>query len=158
VTRGALYHHFANKQDLFRATFEEIEHELTERVAAAAMTAKDPIEALHYGCREFLDATMDPVVQRIVLLDAPAVLGWQTWRELDARYGLGLVIFALKAAMDAGAIARQPVEPLAHMLLAALNEAAMLMAGAADTDRARADVGMVVEHFIDRLAMSPPRI
>jgi hypothetical protein len=124
-------------------------------VATAALAASDPLDALRRGCREFLDAATDPAVQRIVLLDAPAVLGWQTWRELEARYGLGLVTAALDAAMDAGFVERQPVEPLAHMLLASLNEAAMLVAGAGDPDRARAEVGAVVEHFLDRLATRP---
>lgn len=155
VTRGALYHHFAGKDDLFRAVFEEVEQEVTERVARAAASTPEPLDALRRGCREFLDAALDPAVQRIVLVDAPAVLGWSTWRELEARYGLGLTTMGLQAAMDAGAIARQPLEPLAHMLLASLNEAALLVAGAGDANTTRAEVGQVVDHLIDRLAASP---
>jgi hypothetical protein len=135
--------------------FEELEQEVTERVATAALGAGDALDALRRGCREFLDAAMDPAVQRIVLLDAPAVLGWQTWRELEARYGLGLTAAALEAAMAEGVIERQPVEPLAHMLLASLNEAAMLVAASPDPDRTRAEVGAVVEHFLERLAAPP---
>ena len=122
VTRGALYHHFAGKEDLFRAVFEEIEHEMTEHLAKVALAAPDPLEALRVGCREFLDVAMAPAVQRIVLIDAPAVLGWATWREVEARYGLGLVTMGLQTAMEAGVLARQPLQPLAHMLLAAVNE------------------------------------
>ncbi|HUF85127.1 MAG TPA: TetR/AcrR family transcriptional regulator, partial [Acidimicrobiia bacterium] len=112
----------------------------------------DPLEALRVGCREFLDIAMAPAVQRIVLVDAPAVLGWGAWREVEARYGLGLVTFGLQNAMDAGVLTRQPLEPLAHMLLASLNEAALLGAGADDPEKTRRDVGVVVDHLIDRLA------
>jgi AcrR family transcriptional regulator len=152
VTRGALYHHFAGKEDLFRVVFEEVEREVTERVAEAAVRSPDPLAALRQGCQEFLDAALDPAVQRIVLIDAPAVLGWSTWREIEARYGLGLTTMGLQAAMDAGAIERQPLEPLAHMLLASLNEAALLVAGADDPKATRADVGQVVDHLLDRLS------
>ena len=152
MTRGALYHHFTGKEDLFRAVFEEVEREVTERVAKAAVSSPEPLAALRHGCQEFLDAALDPAVQRIVLIDAPAVLGWSTWRELEARYGLGLTTMGLQAAMDAGAIARQPLEPLAHMLLASLNEAALLVAGADDQEATRAEVGQVVDHLLDRLA------
>jgi len=152
VTRGALYHHFAGKEDLFRAVFEEIEHEMTEHLAKVALAAPDPLEALRVGCREFLDVAMAPAVQRIVLIDAPAVLGWATWREVEARYGLGLVTMGLQTAMEAGVLARQPLQPLAHMLLASLNEAALLVAGADDPKQTRREVGVVVDHLIDRLA------
>jgi AcrR family transcriptional regulator len=152
VTRGALYHHFAGKEDLFRAVFEEVEREVTERVSKAAVSTSDPLAALRRGCQEFLDAALDPAVQRIVLVDAPAVLGWSTWRELEARYGLGLTTMGLQAAMDADAIERQPLEPLAHMLLASLNEAALLVAGADDPNATRAEVGQVVDHLLDRLS------
>lgn len=155
VTRGALYHHFATKTDLFRAVFEEVEQEVTEQVARAAASTPEPLDALRRGCREFLDAALDPAVQRIVLVEAPAVLGWSAWRELETRYGLGLTTMGLQAAMDAGAIARQPLEPLAHMLLASLNEAALLVAGAEDPNATRAEVGQVVDHLLDRLATSP---
>ncbi|MGH8984335.1 MAG: TetR/AcrR family transcriptional regulator [Acidimicrobiia bacterium] len=156
VTRGALYHHFAGKEDLFRAVFEEVEREVTERVAKAAVSTSDPLAALRRGCQEFLDAALDPAVQRIVLVDAPAVLGWSTWRELEARYGLGLTTMGLQAAMDADAIERQPLEPLAHMLLASLNEAALLVAGADDPNATRAEVGQVVDHLLDRLSGHAP--
>ena len=152
MTRGALYHHFAGKEDLFRAVFEEVEREVTERVAKSAVSASDPLAALRRGCQEFLDAALDPAVQRIVLVDAPAVLGWSTWRELEARYGLGLTTMGLQAAMDADAIERQPLEPLAHMLLASLNEAALLVAGADDPNATRAEVGQVVDHLLARLS------
>jgi AcrR family transcriptional regulator len=151
VTRGALYHHFASKEDLFRAVVELVEEEMLQRIASAAMATDDPSEQLRRGCAAFLDAAMDPAVRRIVLLDAPAVLGWQAWREIDARYGLGLVTEGLNAVMAAGQIEPRPVEPLAHLLLAALNEAAMMVASADDPAAARVVVGDAVDHLLAHL-------
>jgi AcrR family transcriptional regulator len=151
VTRGALHHHFGTKQDLFAAVFEELEQDLAARIATAAMAGANPRDRLRLGCHEFLDAALDPAVQRIVLLDAPAVLGWSRWREVDARHGLGLVTEGLRAVFDAGLATRRPVEPLAHLLLAALNEAAMLVAGSSDPATARVEVGTLVDTVLDAL-------
>jgi AcrR family transcriptional regulator len=151
VTRGALSHHFATKQGLFRAVVESVERDLTERIGAAAMRGDDAIDHLRLGCLAFLDAALDPAVRRIVLLDAPAVLGWQAWREMDSTYGLGLVSAALEHCMEAGLMPRRPVQPLAHILLAALNEAAMLVANADDPVATRAIVGREVEHLLSLL-------
>jgi AcrR family transcriptional regulator len=151
VTRGALHHHFGTKKDLFAAVFEAVEEELAGRIATAAMAGTNPRDQLRLGCHEFLDAALDPAVQRIVLLDAPAVLGWAAWREVDARHGLGLVTEGLRAVFDAGEATPRPVEPLAHLLLAALNEAAMLVAGSPEPPRARADVGALVDAVLDAL-------
>jgi AcrR family transcriptional regulator len=151
VTRGALSHHFGTKRGLFQAVVEEVQRDLAQRLARAAMEGADPMESLRLGCLAFLDSAMDPSVGRIVLLDAPAVLGWQTWREMDAVHGLGLVSEALEHVMDAGLIDRQPVPPLAHLLLAAFNEAAMLVANADDPTTTRAQVGATVERLLGRL-------
>jgi AcrR family transcriptional regulator len=151
VTRGALQHHFGGKEGLFRAVVELLEQELVARIAIAAMGVVDPMEQLRRGCGAFLDSAIDPAVRRIVLLDAPAVLGWQAWREIDAADGLGLVIEGLNAVMDTGAIERRPVEVLAHLLLGALNEAAMLVANADDPQAIRGVVGATVDHLLDCL-------
>jgi AcrR family transcriptional regulator len=151
VTRGALYHHFASKHDLFVAVVEDLEAELGERLVTAAAAGRDAVEELRLGCQAFLDAALDPAVRRIVLLDAPAVLGWQAWRELDERFGLGLIKMVLVSAAEAGLIEPQPVDPLAHMLLAALNEAALLVAQADDPVAARAAVGTSVDRLLSRL-------
>jgi AcrR family transcriptional regulator len=148
VTRGALSHHFATKQGLFRAVVESLEHELAERIAEAALRGDTAMDHLRLGCLAFLDAALDPAVRRIVLLDAPAVLGWQAWREMDTTYGLGLVSEALSHCMEAGLMTPRPVQPLAHILLAALNEAAMLVANADDPVATRVVVGLEVEHLL----------
>lgn len=151
VTRGALHHHFGRKEDLFRAVFEQLETELGQHIAAIALTNRDPMQQLQAGCAAFLDAALDPVFQRIVLLDAPGVLGWQVWREIDARHGLGLVTEGLRAVMDAGVIEPRPVEPLAHLVLATLNEAALLVAASDDPRATRLVVGDLISHLLSRL-------
>jgi AcrR family transcriptional regulator len=152
VTRGALYHHFDGKPDLLEAVYEQLESEITEKIATGALAGSDPLEALRLGSEMFLDACVEPEVQRIVLLDAPAVLGWERWREIAADHGLGLVEAALGAAMESGQIARQPLRPLAHVLMGALDEAAMLVARADDTAAARAEVGSTLESILEGLA------
>ena len=151
VTRGALYHHFGTKEGLFRAVVEELEAGLAERVATAALAGTDPVDELRRGCLAFLDACMEPAVRRIVLLEAPAVLGWDAWREIDARYGLALVRSGLAGALDQVGLDPAAVDPLAHLLLGALNEAALLVATAEDPVRAREDVGRTVALVLDRL-------
>jgi len=149
VTRGALYHQFRDKADLFAAVAEQVEAEITERIAAgAAEAAAGPLDALRAGARLFLDACAEPDVERIILLDAPSVLGWEAWRDLAARYGLGLVQLALQAAMDAGAIVQQPVVPLAHVLIGALDECALYIARAEDPAAAREQCAAIFDRIL----------
>jgi AcrR family transcriptional regulator len=155
VTRGALYHHFDGKEDLFRAVYEDVERELVERIATDAAKARDPMEALHAGMQAFLNACEDPAVERIALIDAPSVLGWEHWREIGVKYGFGLIQGALEAAMDAGLIERQPVRTLAHLLLGALDEAALLVARADDDGQTRREVGESLTRHLD--ALRPPQ-
>lgn len=153
VTRGALYHHFDNKRDLFRAVYEEVESDLTQRLAAEALkTATNPLEGMRAASSAFLDACVDDTeVQRITLLDAPAVLGWEQWREIGTKYGLGLIQASLQAAMEAGLIDEHPVKPLAHILLGSLDEAALVVARANDDGQTRAEVGEALDRFLDAL-------
>ena len=140
VTRGALYHHFRDKKDLFRAVHEQFERELVESLGERISGIQDARELLATGVRSFLDACTDPALAQISLIDAPSVLGWAEWREVDARYGMGLVRLGLEAAMEQGVMERQDPEPLAHLLLAALGEAALLIANSDDPQAARREV------------------
>jgi AcrR family transcriptional regulator len=140
VTRGALYHHFADKKDLFRAVHDELEQELVAQVGEQIAGIEDPWELAVTGVRAFLDACADPALRQIALIDAPSVLGWEEWRAVDARYGLGLVTFGLRNGMDAGVFREQEVTPLAHLLIGAMTEAAMMVANAADPEAARRTV------------------
>jgi AcrR family transcriptional regulator len=152
VTRGALYHHFDGKEELFRAVFEQVEEELVARAGAAVASESRPSRRLGAGANAFLDACLDRDVQQIVLLDAPSVLGWDTWQEIDARYALASVRAGLELAMSEGQIGSQPVEPLAQVLLGALNQAALVIARADDTAAARAELGKTIQSLIDGLA------
>ena len=149
VSRGALYHQFRDKADLFAAVAEQIEAEIAGRIAAdASGAAADPAGALRTGARLFLDACAEPDVERIILLDAPAVLGWEAWRDLAGRYGLGLIQLALQTAMDAGANVPQPVIPLAHVLIGALNECALYVARAEDPPAAREQCAAIFDRIL----------
>ncbi len=138
-TRGALYHHFADKQALFEAAFIAVEEDL---VVEAAKNLADPADGalnqLRQGLVGFLDASLTPHVQRILLIDGPAVLGWVKWRELESLYGLGAIRAMLERAVEEGDLAAgQPVDALAHVLLAAADETALFIANAPDQRAAR---------------------
>ena len=151
VTRGALYHHFNGKEDLLRAVLHDLARELAEASATAALKETDQWRQILAAVDAFLDACVDPAVQQIMMTDAPSVLGWDEWREIDTQYGLGLVKASLENAMETGLIARQPVDPLAHLLVGALDEAAMYIARAADARVARREMGESIERILDGL-------
>jgi AcrR family transcriptional regulator len=158
VTRGALYHHFEDKRDLFEAVYIVLEAELAERIASGALNAEatSPMAAMRAGAEMFLEACTVPEVQRITLLDGPSVLGWDRWREIGAEHGLGLIEASLQAAVDAGEIGAQPVRPLAHVLLGALDEAGMLVARAEDPERERAEVRRTIDTLLGGLGSGRP--
>ncbi len=151
VTRGALYHHFTDKEDLMRAVLHDLSRELAEASARAALKETDQWRQILAAVDAFLDACMDPAIQRIMMTDAPSVLGWDEWREIDTQYGLGLVKASLENVMETGLIERQPVDPLAHLLVGALDEAAMYISRAADADVARREMGESIERMLDGL-------
>lgn len=151
VTRGALYHHFRDKRHLFRAVHEQLEEQIVAVIGATMGQVTEPMAGLSTGIAAFLDACTDPPFIQIALQDAPTVLGWATWREIDERYGLGLVAAGLAGAMDAGAIRRQPVRPLAHLMLAALGEAALFIANAEEPATARNQIEPALLALLDGL-------
>jgi AcrR family transcriptional regulator len=155
VTRGALYHHFADKTELFAAVFERVEGELAARMVAAigAERQSDPLEVMRLGAAFWLDACSDPEVQRIVLVDAPAVLGWTRWTEIGNRYNIGLVQDLLTNAIETGRIPHQPVEVTALTMLGAMREATLYIARAPEDEQARQDAGAVMTRLIDALAI-----
>lgn len=132
VTKGALYHHFSGKRELFRAVFEQEQQRLAEVSGAAYRRKRDPWQGFQAGCRAFLEASLDRGVQRITLLDAPAVLGWEELREIEAKYSLAQLIQGLEILMESGDIDRRPAAPLAHMLNGAICDAAMMVARSAN--------------------------
>ena len=152
VTRGALQHHFGDKLSLFRAVYEQVEQEVVNAVAEAAIKAGgDPVTELRAGCQAYLDAVLDAGVQRICAIDGPAVLSANVRQEIAERYALGLVRQALQHAMDSGQIEKVPVEPFARVLLAGVTAAAEYVAVSSDTRRARKDAGRTLDLILDRL-------
>ncbi|MFC8529697.1 TetR/AcrR family transcriptional regulator [Nocardia sp. NPDC057227] len=128
VTKGALYHNFSSKEELFRAVLTEVQQEVGARVAAAADAVHDPWQQLRAGCDAFLVAATDPAIQRILLVDGPAVLGWHEWRALDEANSASHLRDALAPLVADGTLPDQPLEPLVHLLSGAMNEAALWLA------------------------------
>jgi AcrR family transcriptional regulator len=157
VTRGALYHHFGGKAALLDAVYEQLEREVTERIARVVLGSEleSPLEAMRAGVGAFLDECAKPEVRQIALHDAPAVLGWERWREVAAANGLGLIEASLAAAIEAGELRPLPVRPTAHLLLGALDEAAMLTARSEDPID-RAETTAVLGALLDGLAVRRP--
>jgi AcrR family transcriptional regulator len=153
VTRGALYHHFADKTELFAAVFEKVEGDVAARMgeAIAASNQTDPVEVMRLGADFWLDACSDPEVQRIVLVDAPAVLGWTRWTEIGDRYNTGMVRALLTNAVETGRIPPQPIEATVLTILGAMREATLYVARAEDHDQARKDAGAVMNRLIRAL-------
>jgi AcrR family transcriptional regulator len=158
VTKGALYHHFGSKRDLFRAVFEHQERAFARACHKAYAAESDPWAGFHAGCRAFLEATLDPGVQRICHLDAPAVLGWETVRQIEARYSLAMIENGLREAIESGRIAARPTAPLAHMLMGALGEGAMMVARAEDKRGAMREVAREVESLLSALESPVPGV
>ncbi|MBA3301104.1 MAG: TetR/AcrR family transcriptional regulator [Thermoleophilaceae bacterium] len=152
VTKGALYHHFAGKRELFRAVFEREQRALAAAVTDAYARERDPWEGFHAGCRSFLEASLDPGVQRITLLDAPAALGWEAMRAIEAGYSLAMLREGLEIAIAKGRIAPRPVAPLAHMLLGAICEGAMMTARSEDQPATAREVLAELTAQLDALA------
>src|SRR6266702_4518096 len=144
LTRGALYHHFADKRALFEGVFLELEAEITAEIAAAGSTGTG-WPATTATLSTFLDLCLRPEVVQIALTDAPAVLGWARWREIEAEHGLRLIVDQLQRLADAGELAEGPVELLARLALSATVEAALVIAHAADpaAARARAEIALL---------------
>jgi len=151
VTRGALYHHFDGKRGLFEAVFLEIERELIAQFPLEELLGADPFDALLSGVARFLELSLDIEVQRITLLDGPAVLGWARWHEIESEFGLGLIQAGLTAAIEAGQLRELPVPELATALLGALVEAALLVSRATDPERTKAAAIEAVEALLQGL-------
>lgn len=157
VTKGALYHHFGGKRDLFQAVFEREQERLAGLVLEAATREADPWVAFYEGCRAFFEAVLDPEVQRLVLLDAPTALGWDTMREIESRFSLALIRRGLEQAVEEGRLRKRPLDPLSHMLFGGLCEAAMLVARSADGAAATRQVLVELRSQLAALDAKPPR-
>jgi AcrR family transcriptional regulator len=151
VTRGALLHHFGDKEGLFAAVLDEVEAEAASRVVAAALTGSDPLAWLRLGFEAFLIECVKPDVTQIMLVDGPSVLGWETWHEIDARYGYRPVLETVEAAVGAGLLQSDDPGALASLLLGALTEAGTVIAHADDPETTRLRMTTALHRLIDGL-------
>jgi len=154
-TRGAFYHHFKDKAELFRAVFEDVENDLTLRSIAAPPQGDDAWERLTSGLHGFLAAAKEPAVQRVMLVDGPVVLGWQTLREIQEGNSIALINELIREAIAEGVIDDQPVAELTHMIVAALEEASLLVAHAADPHKARRRAAKILDRLLLAFASEP---
>jgi AcrR family transcriptional regulator len=153
VTRGAMYHQYADKAALFRAVLEVVETEVMERLGAAVARSqpRTPADALYAAADAWLDIAGEPEVRQLLLLDAPSVLGWVAFRQISLGYSLGMTEQLLGAAVDAGQLRPQPLRPLATVMIGALDEAAMSIASSEDPVREKAEIRTVVHNLIEGL-------
>lgn len=153
MTKGALYHHFQGKRGLFAAVFENEQRAIGEAVNHAARGAEDSWQRFLRGCRGFFDAVLDPGVQRITLIDAPAVLGWESMRALEDEHVTSLLRLGLSQVIADGHLPKQRVEPLAHLIHGAMCEAAMTVARSADPERESRDSIAALERLLNGIAV-----
>ncbi len=153
VSRGSLYHHFASKEALFEAVAEEVETDVGTRTfaAAAEAAANGPVAALRAGAVSWIRLAGDPVVQRILLIDAPSVLGWEKWRAMEEQHALGGIKMTLQVVAEQGKLRPELADTLAHVLLASMNEVALLVARAQDKETAMKDGADAIDELMQRL-------
>lgn len=154
VTKGALYHHFANKLELYRAVVEDMEHEVVARIEAAAEARPTPGDRLRAACDAYLDACLDVNLARVLVIEAPVVLGWKTWCDIAQEHEVAALAKRLADAVAAGIVREQPVETMAQVLLGALNTAARVIATAPDPTVARLQVEETIERLLQGLESS----
>jgi AcrR family transcriptional regulator len=153
VAKGAVYHHFATKEAVFAAVFDVVSRDLVAEIDRAVRTEKDVLAAIVAGTQHYFAACAKGPTGQIILRDGPAVLGWERWREIDAQHFGGKFPRALAAAMEAGLIARQPIEPLARLLLGAVTEAAVACAGRSDVFKAGSEYSRAFKSLIEALRL-----
>jgi AcrR family transcriptional regulator len=151
VSRGSLYHHFPSKEALFEAVAEEVETSVGAQTVAAASGSEGPVEALRAGFVAWIRLAGDPVVQRILLIDGPSVLGWERWRAMEEQHALGLIRAGLQIIADEGKTRPEQVGTLAHVLLASVNELALLVARSDDKEAAMQAGAETIDELLQRL-------
>jgi AcrR family transcriptional regulator len=136
LSRGALYHHFNGKEALFEAVLAVIQTDVGRKTLSATRTEQDPLAALRAGCVAWIQLAGDPVVRQIMLIDAPSVMGWQRWREYDEKLVLGIMKTWMTTAAEQGVLPAEQSDLFAHVVMAAVNEIALVTARADDHDDA----------------------
>lgn len=151
ISRGALYHHFQSKRELYEAVLEDVEARLAAGVLKAVAGITDPLAAVKAGCGAFLRMAREPDVKRIVLTDAPTVVGWARWREIDERHAFGMLKLGLAATPVARGLTESEQDTLAHVMLAALLELGMIVSRAEKPRSAYASAQATLDAILERL-------
>lgn len=151
ISRGSLYHHFPDKKALFEAVLIRVHAEAVQITIRAARGSADGVAALRAGCLAWIKLARDPRISRIVLIDAPSVVGWARWRQIDEEHSFGVVKAGLRAAAKRGLLPEQMIDPVGHVLLAALNELALLIATSRDSRRAEREAIAAFDLLLRRL-------
>jgi len=151
VTRGALYHHFDGKQGLFEAVIRKIQAAIAERTALGSQNAETLWAGFIAGCHAWLAAASDPAVQKILIVDAPAVLGWERWLAMDAEGGASLLRAGLEELRTEKVILDRSTDALFHLLNGAMNQAVLWIARSAEPQRALAEAQTTLEQLLHGL-------
>jgi AcrR family transcriptional regulator len=154
VTRGALYHHFGSKDGLFKAVVEVVQQDVAARIEKAVIKRNDPWEQLFIGCKTFLTASMEADIQQIMLVDAPAVLGFETWRKIDSQNSMRLLRESVQELADKKIIQTPSAEAFTHLLSGAMNEAALWVARSANPKQTLTEAIKTLEHWLNSIKHS----
>ncbi|PYI56124.1 TetR/AcrR family transcriptional regulator [Paenibacillus flagellatus] len=155
MTRGAVYHHFRSKKELFRAVLEAVQQEAAERVERDASRSEDVWQQLYLGCRAFVLAAVEPRSKRIMLIDGPAVLGWDVWRAIDANHSMRLLRGQLETMREQGCFGDVPIDALTHFISGALNETSLWLAHESVRPEALEDTMKVIALFLEGFRRRP---
>jgi AcrR family transcriptional regulator len=155
VTRGALLHHFVDKEGLFAAVLETVEEEVAARVVVAALRGTDPLEQLEFGFGALLAECVKPDITQIMLIDGPSVLGWEAWHQIDSRYGYQPLLEAVRAAVSVGQLAPDDPESLSYLLLGALTEAGTVIGQSDDREATRIRMSKSLSRLVEGLRIGP---
>lgn len=149
VTRGALYHHFGSKEGLFQAVLASIQKEIGDRVEAEAAKSQDPWQQLLFGCLAFVSSAVEHRNRRILLIDGPSVIGWETWRQMDEENSMRHLKEQLQSMQDQGYLRPVPIDALTHLLSGAMNEAVLWIAESTDQEQSLADISVTLTLLLE---------
>lgn len=149
VTKGALYHHFSGKQALFEAAFNQVETRTMTQLKKAIDSEASPWERALKGVQEYINVCLDPTYQRLVIREAPVVMGIERWREAEEHFSFGIVRSVLEQLIAAGELGDIPIEVTARMMFASLSAGATIIAEASDPKKAGAEVFTALIHMIE---------
>jgi AcrR family transcriptional regulator len=155
VTRGALLHHFVDKEGLFAAVLETVEEEVSTQVVLAAVKGSEPLEQLELAFGAFLAECVKPDITQIMLIDGPSVLGWGAWHQIDSRYGYQPILDTVRAGVSVGQLAPDDPESLSYLLLGALAEAGTIIGQSDDREETRIRMSKSLVRLIEGLRIGP---